>query len=430
MPTRSNTFTRRIRVVQHSGSNDSCAPVESEFTSVNTMGDNVWYSENVPNWREAIARGDSATTSMIGSKFSGSAGHFTYTQAYRPSSVWYPSYGCSSRIEVNGTLLPSNVFPVTERKSDPLAEQRASTQLLQSLIDAQTAWRGSNFIAEFRETVKMLRHPLQGIHQHTWDLIRKTTSMKRLFRRSPSQYAELLGNAWLSWSFGVKPLASDIMEFEEAAARLASDVSSRDLLPIRGHGQGDPTVTTRYLNGGVFFCAGAVNDSFDTGLTSIRYKGAIRATPPGLKATLQNFGFTPEDIVPAVWEAIPWSFMLDYFVNVNTKIESLRWATADVAWLNRTLRNRTVRSWSPLRIHPEGDIVNWLVTVSGGAAYACHTYVERAPTVAPYPSWEFRIPGSLEKWINIAALAAGMRASRPVINEVFSPNSYGFGSEP
>lgn len=409
----SNGVVRKLSVNRGVGSTAACTMQQTDYTGTFNVTDTVTRGANYPDWRERIARGDSATTGQYGTKYSYSFARLSYSQEMKPTSPYYASLGCTSRVQASGQNLGSLPTGSVSTIAASEAERSARSALLRSLTQAQTAWRGSNFIAEFAETVKLLRSPLEGIHKSTWKMIRKVDSMKRLFRRDPRRYAQLLGNTWLTWSWGVKPLLNDVAELGQAIQNMSNDLSSRDMLPIRGNGVAPVTQSVLFTGWSVPYLPFAVYDAFNRTESSVRYKGAVRATPPGFQAVLQNFGFTPEDILPAVWEAIPWSALVDYFINVNEKIESLRWATADVAWLQRSMRNTSL-SWTPgikRSIHP--DIVHYNVTARGGAAWARRTYIERYATLAPYPYWDFKIPNSLEQWINIAALWAGIVASKP-----------------
>lgn len=409
------TYRRAVRQITHSGTNAVCIPTSKTYAAVISKLNSVTYGTNIPGYREVIASGGSATTTLDGFRYTASASPAYYSKSMKPTSSLYASQGCSSRIISSGPNVNSLSWTKASKVTSPVAAEQAASALLRSYIDANSAWRGGNFLAEFAETVRSLRRPLDGIHRNTWDLIRKVTSMKRLFRRNPRAYARMLSGAWLSWSFGVRPLLSDVGGLEAAIRDMGNELGARDRLPIIGNGQ---DVQFAFVYGGYStpYMDDAVHDSTLKTISHVRYKGACIATPPGSHPLLAHFGFTPEDIAPAVWEAIPWSFMIDYFVNVGEKIESLRWATADLAWLQCTVRNQTVRSWTAIRPPPPGSPqhVHYNYVARGGAAWTACTWVRRTPSIPPYPSWKFKIPNSLEQWINIAALAAGIRNSRPL----------------
>lgn len=417
MPTRTTQRTMVLSVVQKAGTGNevTCSMVPTTYRTSIKADNTVNFGDNYPNYKQLIASGQSATTYMEGTKHSWSHSVARSSIAVKRSSPYYATpLRCTARREAVGHNLNAYTFPKANLVLNGVASNNAASALLRSLISAQTSWRGSNFVAEFREAVAFVRSPLESLHKNTWQLIRKTTSMKRLFRRDPRQYGRLLGNAWLSWSFGAKPLINDLGELCNAINEMKNNLSSRDTLPIEGVGNyavDAPYWFNRPGSNGFEHC---MNDEYRSQEHHVRYYGAVHATPPGFQAIMENLGFTPEDILPAVWEAVPWSFLLDYFANINEQIEALRWMSANVAWLNRTWRNTAKHRWTSWRPRT-ADYPHYDLMCRGGAAWNATTYVNRTSvTVPPVPAWSFRIPGSLEKWINISALAAGIRSSKPL----------------
>lgn len=419
MPVFSVSTTRTT----HSGSLAACVPSTVVNRTVLSKVDTVVKGPNVRDYRKAIADGRSATTSMEGSKYTFSAGAATYAKRMKPSSPYYASQGCSSMVLSRGQNRNSLVFVDASKTMSAEAEGAAASQLLQSLISAQTSFRGGTFLAEFAETVRMLRRPLDMVKRDTWRLIRRVDSMKGLFRRDGGAYGDMLSNAWLSWSFGVKPAMQDVQELSDAIESMRQ-LQQADTTAIRGTGR-HRTVQRVASNQGTPDMDLGVHDVDLVRDYSVRYRGAIRATPMGNAQLLAHFGFTPEDIVPTVWEMIPWSFLVDYFVNVNEKLESLRWATADIAWMQRTVRNTATRVTSNLRPDTSPNTVaHFNVTARGGAAYAKHTWFQRMPWVyAPYPPWRFSLPVNPAQLINIHALKWGILRSNPQILDRISPGN-------
>lgn len=407
----------------HAGSLAACVPNTATIRAVLSKVDMVVKGPNVPDYRKAIADGRSATTSMEGSKYAYSAGSATYSKRIKPSSPYYASQGCSSFVKSHGQNLNSLVFVDASKTISAEAEGAAASQLLQSLISAQTSFRGGTFLAEFAETVRFLRRPLDSVTKDTWRLIRRVDSMKGLFRRDPGAYGDMLSNAWLSWSFGVKPAMQDVQELSNAIEKMRQ-LQQADTVAIRGTGR-HRTVQTVALNQTTPYMDFSVHDVYLARDYSVRYRGAIRALPMGDAQLLSHFGFTPEDIVPTTWEMIPWSFLVDYFVNVNEKLESLRWATADIAWMQRTIRNSATRFTTNLRPGTTPEIVtHYNVVARGGAAYSTHTWFKRQPWVyAPYPPWRFSLPVNPAQLINIHALKWGILRSNPQILDWISPGN-------
>jgi hypothetical protein len=369
----------------------------------------------VPGYRQRIAAGASATSSLLGVRHAIKLGSVGYSDEPKPSSPYFSSIRCSKSI-YSGHIFECGPAPIPPQGATSEAEYKAASNLLQSYISAQTKFRGGNAIAEFAETVRMLANPLKSVYSHTWSFVGKVGKLKKVYRRDPVRYGRLLGGAWLAYSFGLKPLMSDVADAESAVSHLANDLSSFDTIKIRGSGlQVLDVPSFRQVGIPISHASHARCDRDARAEYSVRYVGAIRAKPPGYSAVLSNFGVGFEDILPAVWEGIPWSFLVDYFVNVGEVLDSLRLANADLGWLKKTTRNRNLRRWSsPYKADNISTQRDYDVSVTGsGGMSSCVRVTRTAIHAMPYPGFRFRIPGSPEKFANIAALTAAISASKP-----------------
>jgi hypothetical protein len=123
-----------------------------------------------------------------------------------------------------------------------------------------------------------------------------------------------------------------------------------------------------------------------------------------------QFGVGVEDILPAVWEAVPWSFFVDYFVNVSSVIDSFSVIASNISWANRTVRNSRVHTVSDAMPLPNDQFGNdyQRYTAGGGAGEVSFTSVTRH-SVSPgslVTPLRVKFPEFGTKWANIAALAA------------------------
>ena len=141
--------------------------------------------------------------------------------------------------------------------------------------------------------------------------------------------------------------------------------------------------------------------------------------PSCLAGFAEGFGLGVSDMLPAVWEAIPFSFMVDYFVNVGEVLDSFHVLSARLAWLKRTVRNRRTVSASSLQSmtglpgYPAGYPK---ITCRGGEFRTHGIRVQReAVPQMPWPGFQFRVPfGNDLKVANISALLLAIKGSRPV----------------
>lgn len=367
----------------------------------------VRYGVDYPDYASRLVLGDDATTSLEGEYTSAKffRGEVTYRlNDFQDGSAWGTNW--------NPVFPDSPLF-----LADSAADQQARVNLLESYIAATQAWNGGATIAEFGETVSMLRQPLKSVLNETFTFIGRVGRLKRVFRRDPVKYAKRLGSAWLLYVFGIKPFASDVNDAMMACNVLSQHLGSVDTLRIIGNGKKrmirDKTPNVTVAPGGGVGAYWVHDRNFWTEY-SVRYLGAVRTRPPGYSDVASNFGVGFEDILPSIWEGVPWSFLVDYFINVNDMLNSMRWATVDFAWLQRTVRNKAVNQATELRrLHTLPATTE--TSQSGGSWYLERKTVNRsAQSTAPYPSFQFKIPGTLGKIANISSLYLAIRESKPL----------------
>jgi hypothetical protein len=134
----------------------------------------------------------------------------------------------------------------------------------------------------------------------------------------------------------------------------------------------------------------------------------------------EEAGLRFRDFVPALWEWIPYSFLVDYFTNIGDIIEAASFPKSDLAWCARTYRNTAVRDGSRMTCRVTSSNAYPLTGYTRLDAFYPSSiiirrkYVSRAAFVGSFvPSFQIEIPGSrgFKKYLNIGALALsrGMR---------------------
>jgi hypothetical protein len=368
--------------------------------------DTVTHGGSVPNWKRRIALCQSATTSLVGThrKLISHSGSMDVVQES-------PKVLC----QVVGDLHRHNItFNTPSGSVDPVADSKARAKLLSHYIEMINEWRGGNFLAEVRETIHFLHSPVKSFYKSTWDFAGSVRKLGRVKQKSPVEYGKALSNAWLAYAFGAKPLVQDANDAATALNHLGGGTAAGfDTKTISGFGRnslGNILVQTGSLS--TPLSIGAAYDNVTKTDNTVRYRGAFKCGLPGVRKDLQQLGLDVFDIVPAVWEAIPWSFFIDYFANVQEVLDGYRLWDANVGWFMVTVRNSGTRNLQSNRGVPVAGGLT--PSVSGGSAYALVTQVNRGPSNIPHPDWRFQMPGfpSL-KWLNIAALARQCYGSAP-----------------
>lgn len=366
--------------------------------------DSVTYGANYPDWRLRLSRGDSATTTLTGVRYTS---RLSELHMYVVGKGAAKGFGRVASGFSHLMAFPAPPLPLL----DPVARQRAAQAFLRNYLRKKRTWHGGAFIAEFAETIRFLANPISSVYRHTMSYVGRVGSLKKVYKRDPVKYGKLLGSAWLAYAFGLAPLVDDVNDAYAAVQSLSEELGAVDTVRIIGTGNNvtltsiQTGVTVPYAN----YCSQDITDFIEYG---VRYLGVVRCKPPSPMLIADNFGVGFTDILPAVWEGVPWSWLIDYFTNVNEMLESVSLAFADFSWVNETIRNRAVRSYSSAKAFPP-EPAYYTTEAFGGQGYTQSTVVKRVPTTVPYPSWQFRIPGLPRQYANVAALVLAIKGSKP-----------------
>lgn len=412
------------RIYQRGAGTQSCfnwPQGQETLTSAYQVGQEVIAEEKMPSWRRRVAKGLNATTVFAGTRI-----RLAHTPGHCDSRRWCNAVGSKAWAYeyVLGNLAGPDVAVPSSPSTimDPIVEAQARSTFSKRARDRQGAFQGSKFIAELRDTLRGIRNPARAIRQgiDRWSrdarrIARRAANGRSLDNLSPRQgraVTRALSDSWLETSFGWIPLASDVSDAGKALRRF-DDREDRAAVSATVTAVTPPTI--------VYSSEATRNVSFRFEIhsyseASVRFYGAVkvRASGPFLGAVAENFGFRIRDFVPAVWEAIPYSFLVDYFTNIGEVLDAWSLPRSDFAWVSRTYRNSNVRDGSratvtklssnawPLSNHSVID------SFAPSSTIISYNYVNRMQYLGSLaPPFRFKIPGFGSKWINIAALAAG-----------------------
>lgn len=421
-------FTRNY-VVNGTGGCFGGSDVSSEYTA--DLDYEITANEKVPNWRRKIARGQQAT-----GVYAGSITELTYTPAHLFARKW-----CLTAQKWAGEFSNGVISPVTGSLGKPSApvgsidattDAQALSQYASRLRDAQGSFRGSTFVAELGDTLRQIRNPAVGIrglldlyHGKARKNIRKSINRdplgvraSDLSERQFKQATRALSETWLEYSFGIIPLMGDAADAQKALGRLGK---REPRVPVRATVENVSPPTITFTSGDNSLLTTIRTEVHDRLISSVSYYGAVKLRTTALySSVIEEAGFRTRDFVPALWEWIPYSFLVDYFTNVGDVIEAACFPRSDVAWTGRTWRNIVERNG-----------IRSIITPTNGAPFGTtgHTQIrEWTPqqtiwrrkvfSRAPYtgsltPSLSIEIYGmnSVKRKLNIAALLAlrGMR---------------------
>lgn len=251
------------------------------------------------------------------------------------SAAQYPLSNPNAITRLSGYMDPITGFIDADVVS---LNQELSTAVQSAIYTVQAGSQSGVFLGEILETVRMIRNPAVLLGRDTARLVDEFKGLKKARprprnpRKVPIWEKEIIrdwSETWLAWVYGAIPLARDIenhvdqvnnllkkRKFKLAKAKVA-DVSTRT--------QASFQVVAGF-------------PMLQQGESITKYKGRGQALvglyPSGPHFVPQNFGMRCEDFVPTIYELVPYSFLLDYFSNLNDYINSYFtvWEGVAYAW--------------------------------------------------------------------------------------------------
>lgn len=384
----------------------------------------VWTDErdghNNPRWRADIAAGRNAGTTLTGRRITVRNDPFLIVEHWDPPNHIEPGDSVLSSKMSWGRYCPSDIISDQYDSVDSLSESKANNAALASYVNkirkAQTTVQGGTILGELGQTVRQLKRPFKGLRDLSSDYLRtlKKRSARRDFPRlTRKQKLGMVGETWLEYSFGLKPLFNDVDEATQALAERIKTWGPNHII-CKGVGR-DIQDTNLGLRSTETHPGFTMTRRRITRVT-VKYYGAV---DPGSFSVgnARRIGFDPTNWAPTLWEILPWSFLADYVANIGSIISAATVSRTGIAWQMKTVRKEisdACTNWQPFFSGNNGPYISSAGTVSAGTLFINTKTVSRTQYVGSLvPDLEISIPGMGTKWLNIAALAvAGKDVAR------------------
>lgn len=190
----------------------------------------------------------------------------------------------------------------------------------------EAVWDASTSLAEMGETIAMLASLVAGARRPVKTLTEfftRSVKGKAGGRRFSIRQAFDTGSAgWLQWRYGVRPLIGDI---QSAIDAWNAEVELRFRKSVRPSGE-DTYVGTVDLWSTPTSRRPALRFGFEQGQFSNRGQCVITSDfhyESTRSYFLDQLGFKPRAAPKVAWELIPFSFIVDWFVNVGQWIDTV-----------------------------------------------------------------------------------------------------------
>lgn len=224
------------------------------------------------------------------------------------------AYNLTSMLSYHAQPVPPATGPtLLSLASQANAEARANA--------SKPAVQGLVCLIELKKTIT----GVSSILKNALKIFKYIGRQRKLYELGVLSYREFR-EKWMQARYVLRPLYYDIRGTAEGLVSLEADLPA--YRPTRTTSRGKATATLS-ANGqddsGVF---NGYRMAFKTRQrwfvdidlsvrTGILLQSELRGTVPGA------FGLRPRDILPAMWELLPWSFVADWFVDIGARVASL-----------------------------------------------------------------------------------------------------------
>jgi hypothetical protein len=379
----------------------------------------------LPAFRSLLRQGLSATTPAIGEKrevigfHHGSASFHSWSPALQMSSDW-SILGSATSIDGQFFTDPVSSASASVKTS---AHNQAVNKLYNQLNSFASSAKTGEDWGEWHATMKTLRSPLAPLRE----LLISTHKKGLRALSSKSTYVKTAGalaDTHLEFAFGVNPLVGSI-------AKSVVGLQNREIMgnyqPFHARGQVDFNGSVKHqdVQGDPHNYVREHMDWKTVGTYSETYQGIWGQECLLPKKPISDvLGLKPRDIIPTIWNLIPYSFLVDYFVNIGQIVSAIAVPWDGVKWCNYTTRTVETRNAVYSYVVNPSTVVNLQVTFGqtpGSAILSRSTFNRSSQTSLPFARIEFTRPWQLtgRQWVNLAALAVSQSVKYlEVVNKV------------
>lgn len=300
----------------------------------------------------------------------------------------------------------SNGFLAGERYR---AREDFSAKLVESMV-----FNGPLFISELHKTVALIKRPLETlVKKATKDGTEMQKQHRRLFDgKRGARYAlrqtEYLANKYLEFQYGWKPLLADIHDAVEASKLKILESNEKVSHMNRRYTTSLPVDKILGIHGS----STRVDQTIEE---ELKYAAAIKhGDHNNLDLLLRSVGVMPSQWPLTAWELTPFSFVVDYFVNVNNVLSYRPDAKSRIRFCSLTVAS-TLKSNVAFILPKRANASNYDTygyVEDGWLINECRSILRShdpaiGTLIVPHP----RVPRAIQQ-VNLGVLAAALTIKR------------------
>lgn len=263
-----------------------------------------------PNWRAKIANLQDATNAYYRSGYGAHKSAAISVRLTRRSGTKDWSY-------FHDALL-YGALPALTLSVDTDVRDIALKKLKRKLQEESGAYNSAVPLAQAHEVAKMVH----GFTPQANLILQRLIELKRTIRNK-RDLVKQAQDLWLTWSFGVSPTIDDIntaaralsqhLLREDHISHIAGAHGKTWMVPIAKHAIGLSSICNVMASGSVQRTYGC------------RYTAGVslKLRSDNNYGVSQQFGLNFGSIIPAAWELVPYSWMIDYFTTVGPWLDDM-----------------------------------------------------------------------------------------------------------
>lgn len=341
-----------------------------------------------PFWKTLIALRLNAATPLTG---------FVQSLVFKPGYLQFNNYRGYQSSDRGGMPYSVVVGAVPTWGYDSAADQKAKQDFYKQLNAIRRDFSGQQAIGEYRQTLNLLKNPVK----EAFVLLKSFMSIRN-HERTGKRKAGAIGSQWLQVRFGLLPLASDCAGL---VSTLKRQLQQDDVRTYKAFGKAETSSIERRDYADIYGCSIGC-DIIRTVKSKVYYtfghKTVLKSEADARMDGIREAFFKLEDIPATLWEVMPWSWLVDYFLNVGAIIEALSTSTKDVVYVSKSvITESSVTFQSTCTIPIGGAVVTGYTPMS---ATFLNRKVTRTPEFPGIPSLTVGLPRSPIQLANMAAI--------------------------
>lgn len=346
------TVPTRIYIESASFNGSSTYTADTKNFTVN----DVKVGEKVHQWKEKIANGQPAASpySREAHKLVLGVPRFDKSITHQKG---YPQFQVINSFAgyPGARLMPSGRIAHLSEVTT-VARSEALSKLYKKLESERSELNSYAALAEIGDVLRQFGRPfgslVDAFLRHENRLIFERRRLVGSKTWKAEKFAKIAADTWLETTLGLLPLISDAESLAKALGRFEYEQSDnpklRDRMRTRSKVTHKTVATDRITN---MTPMGIGYDTIITTTTEVRaqyvigLEGEIRADFGSNGRLLELLGLEPRNIPLAIWEFTPWSWLVDYGLNVQNILQAGAVCVDRVKWIVLSETKKTIQSY-------------------------------------------------------------------------------------